>query len=61
MEKGGKMLGFKGFSKELKCNDMQYEIGKTFKENFAKLCHYGLHFCEYPLDVFNYYSPTDSR
>ena len=27
----------------------------------AVLCRTGLHFCEYPLDVFGYYSPADSR
>jgi hypothetical protein len=51
------MKGFKGFSKDWKCRDKQYEVGKTFEEPEAKLCEKGLHFCEHPLDVFGYYSP----
>jgi hypothetical protein len=51
------MKGFKGFSKDWKCRNKQYEVGKTFEEPEAKLCEKGLHFCEYPLDVFGYYSP----
>lgn len=53
--------GFKGFNRKLKCRDMQYEIGKTFEADAASLCEHGLHFCEYPLDCFNYYSPAHSR
>ena len=55
------MKGYKGFDKELKCRNMQYEVGKTYKEDKASLCNCGLHFCENPLDVFNYYAPADSR
>jgi hypothetical protein len=51
------MKGFKGFSKDWKCRDKQYEVGKTFEETEAKLCEKGLHFCERPLDVFEYYPP----
>jgi hypothetical protein len=51
------MKGFKGFSKDWKCRDKQYEVGKTFEESEAKICEKGLHFCEYPLDVFGYYPP----
>jgi hypothetical protein len=53
--------GFKGFDKNLKCRGYQYEIGKSYKESEAKACEAGFHFCEYPLDVFNYYQPSDSR
>jgi hypothetical protein len=51
------MKGFKGFSKDWKCRDKQYEIGKTFEEPEAKICEKGLHFCEHPLDVFGFYPP----
>jgi uncharacterized protein YecA (UPF0149 family) len=35
--------GYKGYDKNLKCRDKQFEIGKTYEEE-AKLCNKGLHF-----------------
>ena len=55
------MIGYKGFDKDFKCRDMQYEVGKTYIEKEAKLCEKGLHFCENPLDVFAYYAPADGK
>ena len=52
---------YKGFDKNLKCRDFQYEIGKEYEESEAKQCQKGFHACEYPLDVFGYYPPADSR
>lgn len=51
------MKMYKGFDKDLKCRDFQYEIGKTYEEPTADLCKRGFHACEYPLDVFCYYAP----
>ena len=51
------MKMYKGFDKDLKCSDFQYEIGKTYEELTAELCKKGFHACEYPLDVFKYYAP----
>lgn len=53
------MKGYKGFDKNWKCRDMQYEVGKTYEEAEARLCNKGLHFCENPFDVFSYYSPEN--
>ena len=53
------MKMYKGFDKDLKCSDFQYEIGKTYEEPTAELCEKGFHACEYPLDVFGYYAPGD--
>ena len=55
------MKCFKGFDNDLKCRDFQYEIGKEYTEEKADICRYGFHACEFPMDVFNYYSPSDSR
>ena len=56
-----KLITYKGFDKDLKCRDFQYKIGKEYEEKEAKACNKGFHACEYPLDVFNYYSPATSR
>ena len=55
------MKMYKGFDKNLKCRDFQYEIGKTYTEDKAKLCNAGFHACEHPLDCLNYYAPGESR
>ena len=54
--------GFKGFDKNFKCRNFQFAVGKTYEhEGEIKLCRSGFHFCEYPFDIFNYYSPSESR
>ena len=55
------MKCYKAFDKDLKCKGFQYEVGKEYEEATAELCKKGFHACEYPLDVFNYYPPADSR
>ena len=55
------MKAYKGFNEDLRCRDFQYEVGKEYEENRAELCECGFHACENPIDVFNYYPPTDSR
>ena len=62
MKKKETIKGYKGFDKNLKCRGYQFERGKTFEEKEKPMCcNNGFHFCEYPLDVFSYYAPSDSR
>ena len=53
------MKAFKGFDKDLKCRGFQYEPGKDYEEQEAKLCSRGFHACERPLDIFAYYPPGE--
>ena len=55
------MIVYKGTDKDMKCRGFQFELGKEYVEEEAELCNKGFHGCEYPLDVFAYYNPADSR
>ena len=51
---------YKGFDKNMKCRDFQYEEGKTYTHpGTPKLCDEGFHACEVPLDCLKYYAPAD--
>ena len=63
-----RLIAYKGFDRNLVCDPtgkspFQYEIGKTYTTDTAIVrCKAGgFHSCEFPLDVFGYYAPGDSR
>lgn len=56
------ITGFKGFDKDLKCRNYQYEVGKEFEEEGKiEACSKGFHFCENPFDVLGYYPPSTKK
>ncbi len=56
------MKVYKGTDKNMRCKGLQYEVGKAVTvDGDVKLCERGLHACEMPLDVLNYYPQAASR
>ena len=49
------MKGYKGFNKGLVCMGKQYAENTIFEEEKANMCESGMHFCDNPLDVLDYY------
>ena len=51
---------YKGFKKDMTCKGFRYEEGKEYETDKAEVCETGFHACEYPLDCFSYYAPSES-
>ena len=52
------MKGYKAFDTNLRCRDMQYEIGQTYEmDGKRKPCERGFHFCKSLADCYRFY-PT---
>ena len=49
------MKGYKGFNKGLVCRGKQYAENTVFEEEKANMCESGMHFCDNPIDVLDYY------
>lgn len=49
------MKGYKAFQKGLVCRGKQYAENTVFEEEKAEICNSGMHFCQNPLDVLEYY------
>ena len=53
---------YKGFDKDMKCRDFQYEVGKEYNmDGEIKCCKQGFHACKSPLEVWDYYDMLNSR
>ena len=62
MANENKIIAYKGFDKDFKCQGFQYEVGKTYEmDGNIACCRRGFHACESPMEVFDYYDMLSSR
>jgi hypothetical protein len=53
---------YKGMDKDMRCRGFQFALGATYEQpGPIAACENGFHACEHPLNVFEYYAPSDSR
>ena len=55
------MKGYKAFGKGMVCRGKQYTENTVFEEEKAAICKSGMHFCEKPLDVLEYYPLVNEK
>ena len=55
------MKGYKGYNKGLICRGKQYAENTVFEEENAEICKSGMHFCENPFDVLDYYGYVNNK
>ena len=54
------MKGYKAFDKDLRCRDMQYEIGQTYEmDGKIEPCERGFHFCKSLANCYSFYPTTE--
>ena len=53
------MKGYKA-TKNMKCRDFLYEVGKIYSINNLEICSTGFHFCQSMGDVLEYYNYDDN-
>ena len=53
--------GYKAFEKGFICRGKQYAENTVFEEKEAVICQSGMHFCEKPLDVLDYYPLVNDK
>ena len=56
------ITSYKGFDKDMKSRNFQYEVGKEYEmDGEIKCCKRGFHACKSPLEVWDYYDMLNSR
>ena len=56
------IVAYKGFDRNMQCRGYQFAIGQTYEhDGKVEACASGFHACEHPLDVLEYYAPSESR
>lgn len=62
ISKKNAITAYKGFKDDFSCLDFQYEVGMEYHINGdVEMCENGFHACKDLMDVFNYYSMSNSR
>ena len=55
------MKGYKAFEPGLICKGKRYAENTVFEEDSAVICNKGVHFCENPFDVLDYYPIVNDK
>ena len=54
IKKENPIIAYKGFDKNLKCRDFQYEVGKEYNiDGNIECCKHGFHACKSPMDTWS--------
>ena len=56
------IYSYKGFDKDLKCRDYQFEVGKEYEaDGLIQCCQNGFHACKSPMEIWDHYDMLTSR